>query len=240
MGRATLFNLTQEVCMGTRIVVFAAFLFLSFVLMASPSTGAPPDDWVARMMADRSATESVDGPSIASSPSRPDDWAGRMIAARVFQPASPWDLLQIQQVEAAIAEAGSTKDLDLMVSLFARDARLISDGKTYAGREEIRRYWAHAGPFQPNNHWAGYSPAYKLRISVDSDIARMHFESLWVDVATNRVGAYVTSNGVLVRTGDRWVIKEMEAGAATGAWATVRQRIVGRAPRPFPIEEIRS
>jgi len=225
--------------MSSRFLLCALFLSSALVVMAGGNAvGAGPGDWIDRMVADRSQTlvlamtagpdsrSSSDDwvgrmmstrreePAIAQAPrgDRPEDWVDRMVAARVGGPASPRDLLQIRQVEAEMAEAASTKDLDMMMSLFAQDARLFSGGRTYTGRDEIRTYWAHAGPFQPANHWAGYSPAWKVRIDVGADRATMHSEYLWVDTATSRVEDYASQSDVLVRAGDRWVIKEMRAG----------------------------
>jgi ketosteroid isomerase-like protein len=85
------------------------------------------------------------------------------------------DIVQIHQIEIAFHKAGTTKDLNLMLSLFADDATLTAGGKTYIGKEQVRTYWTHAGPFLPQNHWAGYTPAYKIRISVDGDQATLYF-----------------------------------------------------------------
>jgi len=129
--------------------------------------------------------------------------------------ASPSDLFQIHEVEITFHKAGSTKDLDLMLSLFTDDATLTSGGKTYTGKDQVRSYWTAAGPFLPQNHWAGYTPAYKIRINVDGDRATLYFECLWVDVATGQIKAHSYSDDVLIRTSGKWLIKEMKAGTAT-------------------------
>ena len=48
------------------------------------------------------------------------------------------DFMGIHKIEIVFHEAGTTKNLDLMLSLFADDATLTSGGKTYKGKDEIR------------------------------------------------------------------------------------------------------
>jgi hypothetical protein len=61
------------------------------------------------------------------------------------------EFMDLHKVEIAFHEAGSTKNLDLMLSLFADDAVLTAGGKTYIGKDQIKSYWQAAGPFQPQN-----------------------------------------------------------------------------------------
>jgi hypothetical protein len=190
------------------------FLLLSVVVMASPGTRVQPDDWIDRMMVVRGFDPGAIVIAETSIPARAADWIDRMSAARSSDVASPRYLWQINQVEVTLNEAGSTKDIDKLLSLFASDATLISGGRTYAGIDQIKSYWKQAGPFLPQNHWAGYTPAYRNQIHVSNDRATLHFECLWVDVATSRVQAHSYMNNVLVRIGDKWIIKEMRAGAA--------------------------
>jgi hypothetical protein len=65
------------------------------------------------------------------------------------------DFMQMHQIEISFHEAGSTKNLDLMLSLFADDAVLTAGGKTYTGKDQVKSYWQAAGPFQPQNEWIG-------------------------------------------------------------------------------------
>jgi hypothetical protein len=50
------------------------------------------------------------------------------------------DFMQIHKIEIAFHEAGSTKNLDLMLSLFTDDATITAGGKTYSGKEQIRGF----------------------------------------------------------------------------------------------------
>ena len=59
------------------------------------------------------------------------------------------DFMNLHQVEITFHEAGSTRNLELMLSLFADDAVLTTHSKTptgeqqvktYTGKEQIRQY----------------------------------------------------------------------------------------------------
>jgi len=126
---------------------------------------------------------------------------------------SPQDFMQLHQVEITFHQAGSTKNLGLMLSLFTDDAVLVAGGKTYAGKEQLTRYWQAAGPFQPKNQWVGYTPAFRIRYDVNGNRAHLYFECLWVDKAGKKIAAHTNSDDVLVRVGGRWLIKEMKAAA---------------------------
>jgi hypothetical protein len=65
------------------------------------------------------------------------------------------DFIGLHKIEITFHEAGTTKNLDLMLSLFADDATLTSGGKTYAGKDQIKAYWRAAGTFQPQHHGPG-------------------------------------------------------------------------------------
>jgi hypothetical protein len=126
---------------------------------------------------------------------------------------TPADFMQLHNVEIAFHNAGSTKDLGLMLSLFADDAVLSAGGKTYTGKDEIKSYWQAAGPFQPQNQWVGYTPAFRIRYNVDGDRAHLYFECLWVDKVAGKIAAHTNSDDVMVRISGRWLIKEMKAAA---------------------------
>jgi hypothetical protein len=121
------------------------------------------------------------------------------------------DFMGIHQIEIVFHEAGTTKNLDLMLSLFTKDATISSGGKTYSGTEQIREYWRAAGPFQPQNQWVAYTPAFRIKYKVDGDNAHLYFECLYVDKAANKIAADTNSNDDLVRVGGKWLIKQMTA-----------------------------
>src|ERR1700674_5267236 len=72
------------------------------------------------------------------------------------------DFMQIHQIEIVFHQAGITKNLDLMLSLFTDDATITSQGKTYAGKEQIRSFWLAAKTVQPQNLWVAYTPAFRI------------------------------------------------------------------------------
>ena len=133
------------------------------------------------------------------------------VPSRAADEEKPEDFMQLHQVEIAFHEAGSTKNLELMLSLFADDAVLIAGGKTYTGKEEVKRYWQAAGPFQPQNQWVGYTPAFRIRYDVRGERAHLYFECLWVDKAAKKIVVHTNSDDTLVRVDGRWLIKEMKA-----------------------------
>src|SRR5580704_998585 len=98
-------------------------------------------------------------------------------------------------------------------SFSSDDAVLIAGGKTYTGKDQVRSYWQVAGPFQPQNQWVGYTPAFRIQYSVKGDRAHLYFECLWVDKAAGKIAAHTNSDDVLARVNGRWLIKEMKAGS---------------------------
>jgi SnoaL-like domain len=126
---------------------------------------------------------------------------------------NPADLFALHNVEIVFHQAASTKDLDLMMSLFADGATLSVGGKTYTGKDQVRSYFATiAGSFQPQNKWVAYTPAQRIRININGDQAHLYFECLYVDVVGKQIAAHTFSDDNLVRVGDKWLIKEMKAG----------------------------
>jgi SnoaL-like protein len=124
---------------------------------------------------------------------------------------SPTDFMNIHKIEIVFHEAGTTKNLDLMMSLFIDNATITSGGKTYAGKDQVRRYWQAAGPFQPQNQWVAYTPAFRIKYSVEGDAAHLYFECLYVDKVANKIAAHTNSDDTPVRVNGKWLIKNMKA-----------------------------
>ncbi|WP_233842599.1 nuclear transport factor 2 family protein [Dyella sp. 2HG41-7] len=129
------------------------------------------------------------------------------------------DILAVRNVEIAFHQAGSwlpKPDLDSMMGLYADDAVLTDTAhgnKTYAGKDQVRAYFANvAAPFQPNNHWIGYTPAMRIKAAVDGDKATLYFECLWMDIDKNAIGSHSFSDMTLERMGDKWLIKTIKVG----------------------------
>jgi uncharacterized protein (TIGR02246 family) len=121
------------------------------------------------------------------------------------------DFMQIHKIEIVFHQAGTTKNLDLMMSLFTDDATITSGGKTYSGKEQIKAFWQAAATFQPQNQWVAYTPAFRIKYEANGGTGHLYFECLYVDKAANKIELHTNSDDVLVRVNGRWLIKEMKA-----------------------------
>lgn len=120
------------------------------------------------------------------------------------------DRYQIEQIEVTWHRASSTKDVDLMMTLWAPNATATLGGQTYTGKDQIRNFFVtKAGPFQPQNHWVSETPAYKIRITVDGDKGTLYFECHYVDAATKKVVAVVSADQDVARINGTWLITKL-------------------------------
>ncbi len=122
------------------------------------------------------------------------------------------DFMAMHEIEIAFHDAGTTKNLNQMLSLFSNDATIEAGGKTYTGKEQIRAYWQAGATFKPQNQWVVYTPAFRIKYDVQGDTAHLYFECLTVDKAANKIVAHTNSNDTLTRINGRWLIKDMKAG----------------------------
>ena len=84
------------------------------------------------------------------------------LVAYAGEEENPEDFMQLHNIEITFHKAGSTKDVALMLSLFADDAVLTAKGKTYTGKDQIKSYWQAHPAFQPQAQWVGYTPAIRI------------------------------------------------------------------------------
>jgi ketosteroid isomerase-like protein len=131
----------------------------------------------------------------------------------------PGDILEVRNIEVTFHTAGSVlpdKSLDLMMSIYADDAVLTDtahDNKAYTGKAQVRSYWADvSGPFRPEHHWIGYTPAMRMHAEVDGDSATLYFECLWMDVDSSAVGTHSFSDMKLARVRGHWLVKGIRVG----------------------------
>lgn len=131
----------------------------------------------------------------------------------------PADVLAVRNVEVTFHTAGSVlpqKSLDLMMSIYTDDALLTDtahDNKVYTGKAEVRRYWADiSGPFRPEHHWIGYTPAMRMHAEVKGNKATLFFECLWMDVDNNAIGTHSFSDMKLVRVRGQWLVNDVRVG----------------------------
>jgi uncharacterized protein (TIGR02246 family) len=123
------------------------------------------------------------------------------------------DLYQIDQVEQKWPRAASTHNLDLMMSIWAPNATFTINGTTYTGKAAIRKFFAGAGPFQPQNHWVSDTPAYKIRTTVNGDKGTLYFECHYVDVKTQKLAAVVGADQDVKKIDGKWLITNSAASS---------------------------
>ena len=116
------------------------------------------------------------------------------------------DLYAINQIEVNWHKAASTKDLDLMMTLWADNATFTTASQTYAGKDQIRAFFAKAAPFQPANNWVSDTPAYKSITTVEGDKGTLYFQCDYIDVATKVVQVTVSADQEVARVNGKWVI----------------------------------
>ena len=116
------------------------------------------------------------------------------------------DLYAINQIEVNWHKAASTKDLDLMMTLWADNATFTTASQTYSGKDQIRQFFTQAAPFKPENHWVSDTPAYKSRTTVDGDKGTLYFQCDYIDVATKAVKVVVSADQQVARVNGHWVI----------------------------------
>jgi len=124
------------------------------------------------------------------------------------------DRYEIDQIEKKFHHATTTKDIGLMMSLYAPNATMtIGPGATAAGLDEIREFWlTQAATFEPQNHWVSDHPAYKLEITVNGDRGTLHFECHYVDIETEKVVSTTTADFDVARIDGAWLITNMVGG----------------------------
>ncbi len=116
------------------------------------------------------------------------------------------DLYAINQIEVNWHKAASTKDLDLMMSLWADNATFTTASKTYSGKDQIRQFFTGAAPFKPENNWVSDTPAYMSRTTVDGDKGTLYFQCDYIDVVTKKVQVTVSADQQVARVNGTWLI----------------------------------
>jgi ketosteroid isomerase-like protein len=126
------------------------------------------------------------------------------------------DYYAIDQIERTWHKASSTKNVDLMMTVWAPNATFSVGPETLSGKKQIRGFFVHkAGPFQPGNHWVSETPAYKIRITANGDNGTLYFECHYVDVKTGKVVNVVAADQDVKKIGGKWLITSSSAAPAT-------------------------
>ena len=126
------------------------------------------------------------------------------------------DKYAIEQIESNWHKASSTKDVDLMMSLWAPDATFNNGSDTLTGKAEIRKFFeTTAGPFKPENHWLSDTPAYKIRVTVNGDKGTLYFECHYIDTETQKVVNVVGADQNVQKINGKWLITSSAAATPT-------------------------
>ena len=111
----------------------------------------------------------------------------------------------------------TSKDIDLMMSLWAPNATFTFPGSTAVGKEQIREFWlTKSEAFKPENNWIADTPSYKVRITVNGDRGTLYYECHFVNPDTERWSKPRTAADVDVAKIDgRWLITSFAGASAT-------------------------
>jgi ketosteroid isomerase-like protein len=118
---------------------------------------------------------------------------------------------RIAQLEAVFHRATTVKDLDLVMTIFTDDAKMIAGETTFAGKEAIRANFANTPLFKPENRWVALTPAQKFRIDIQGDQGSFYFECHYFDLDAKAFPFQRAVTTAVVRAGDRWLIREWRA-----------------------------
>jgi len=124
------------------------------------------------------------------------------------------DLWEIDQLEKNFHRATTRHDIDLMMSLYAPNAKFILPGTTLVGKKQIRNFWLKTSTsFQ--NDWISDTAAYKVRITVNGDRGTLFFECHYVDPRTGKVVSVTAADDDVARINGRWLITNVAGASAT-------------------------
>lgn len=130
------------------------------------------------------------------------------------QPNAGGATAALYKLQSSFHQAASTKDINLLMSLFAADATFVGPGNiTYVGPAAIGRGFLTTGAYQPGNDWAGLTPSYRTRITILSgNRATMYFECDYVDRGTLQLKAQLVANTTEVRRDGKWLFETFTGG----------------------------
>jgi ketosteroid isomerase-like protein len=138
------------------------------------------------------------------------------VAAQMAALQKQADMYQIDQIEVTWHKAASTKDVNLMMGLWADNATFQVSTTTLVGKDQIRNFFVtKAAPFKPGNNWVSDTPAYKIRITVSGDTGTLYFECHYIDVATRKAVVVVGADVAVARIHGRWLITSSVSATPT-------------------------
>jgi len=125
---------------------------------------------------------------------------------------------EIYQLQSAFHRAKTMQDLDLMMSLWAPDATINSQGdpnSPYMGAESQRSFWLNSGSWK--SHRLSLVPSFKIQIVVKSDDAAwLYFECHDIDnfdQSNRSIVADLFMAGTVRKTDGRWLFWDMTSGS---------------------------
>jgi ketosteroid isomerase-like protein len=126
------------------------------------------------------------------------------------------DLWEIDRLEKKFHKATSTKDIKLMMSLWATNATFTAGGHSAVGKKEIRQFWlTKSKTFEPGNTWISETIPYKVRMTVNGDRGTLYFECHYVDAKTGKLEEVTAADGDVARINGRWQFTNFAGASAT-------------------------
>jgi ketosteroid isomerase-like protein len=125
---------------------------------------------------------------------------------------------KIYQLQAAFHRAKTFQDIDLMMSLWADDARLTIVGdpnSPYVGSGRVRAFFLGSGSFTHRRF--SLVPSFKIQIDVHGDKAFLYFECHDVgdyDLATLFIASDTFLAGTIRNINGSWVFSDVTGGPA--------------------------
>ena len=145
-----------------------------------------------------------------------DQASATQMAAHMAALQKQADMYLIDQIEVTWHKAASTKDVNLMMTLWADNATFQVSTTTLVGKDQIRNFFeTKAAPFKPGNNWVSDTPAYKIRITVTGDTGTLYFECHYIDVATRKAVVVVGADVAVARIHGRWLITSSVSATPT-------------------------
>jgi uncharacterized protein (TIGR02246 family) len=124
------------------------------------------------------------------------------------------DLWEIDQLERKFHRATTTKDIDLMMSVYAPNATFVLPGETKIGKKEIRHFWLTMSESFKND-WISDTTSYKVRATVNGDRGTLFFECHYVDPKTQKLVSVTAADADVARLDGHWLITRWSGASAT-------------------------
>ena len=125
------------------------------------------------------------------------------------------DMWEIDQIEKDFHEATTTKDIDLMMSLYAPNATMtVGPGRdrVWAWTRSGNSGWTKSPAFEPAEQLGLRSPRLQARDHGERRPGTLHFECHYVDVETGEVVCDHDRRCDVARIDGKWLITNIVGG----------------------------